>query len=69
MLLRFRKERGLTHEVLAELSGLHPTTISLLERAKRQPSLATIFLLAEGLSVEPDRLVRESAKLRPKLRR
>lgn len=69
VLLRFRKERGLTHEVLAERSGLHPTTISLLERSKRQPSLATIFLLADGLAVEPERLVRETAKLHPKLRR
>ena len=68
VLLRFRKERGFTHEALAERAGLHPTTLSLLERSKRQPSLATIFLLAAGLGVEPDKLVRETAKLRPKLR-
>ncbi len=67
VLLRFRQERGLTHEVLAERSGLHPTTISLLERGKRQPSLGTIFMLAAGLAVEPERLVREVRKLRPKL--
>jgi len=37
-------------------------------RGKRQPSLGTIFLLAAGLAVEPERLVREVKKLRPKLR-
>lgn len=68
VLLRFRQEKGLTHEVLAERAGLHPTTISLLERGKRQPSLGTIFMLAAGLEVEPERLVREVRKLRPKLR-
>lgn len=67
VLLRIRKEKGLTHEALAERSGLHPTTLSLLERSKRQPSITTIFLLAEGLNVEPEVLVREVKKLRPKI--
>jgi transcriptional regulator with XRE-family HTH domain len=69
VLFRFRQERGLTHESLAERAGLHPTTISLLERSKRQPSLGTIFLLAEGLAIEPEKLVREVRKLRPGLPR
>jgi transcriptional regulator with XRE-family HTH domain len=69
VLLRIRKEKGLTHEKLAELAGLHPTTLSLLERNKRQPSITTIFLLAAGLGVEPEDLVREVRKLGPKLRK
>lgn len=69
VLLRFRQQKGLTHEALAERSGLHPTTLSLLERSKRQPSLTTIFLLADGLGIEPDKLIREVKKLRPKLRK
>jgi transcriptional regulator with XRE-family HTH domain len=67
VLLRLRQEQGLTHEVLAERSNLHPTTISLLERGKRQPSLGTIFMLAGGLGVEPERLIRDVRKLRPKI--
>lgn len=67
VLLRFRREKDLTHEVLAERSGLHPTTVSLLERAKRQPSLSTIFMLAHALETDPERMVREVQKLRPKL--
>jgi transcriptional regulator with XRE-family HTH domain len=69
VLLRIRKEKGLTHEKLAELAGLHPTTLSLLERNKRQPSITTIFLLASGLGVEPEDLVSEVRKLHPKLRK
>jgi len=56
VLRRIRKEKGLTHEKLAELARLHPTTLSLLERNKRQPSITTIFLLAGGLGMEPDEL-------------
>lgn len=37
-----------------------------MERGKRQPSLGTIFLLAAGLDIEPERLVREVRRLRPK---
>lgn len=69
VLARLRKEKRLTHEVLAERAGLHPTTLSLLERAKRQPSLTTILFLADGLGIEPEQLIREVRKLRPKLRR
>jgi transcriptional regulator with XRE-family HTH domain len=69
VLLRYRRENGLTHEQLAERASLHPTTISLLERSRRQPSITTIFLLAEGLGIEPDELIREVKKLRPKLRK
>jgi transcriptional regulator with XRE-family HTH domain len=67
-LLRIRKEKGLTHERLAELATLHPTTISLLERDKRQPSITTVFLLAEALGIEPDDFVREVKKTRGKSR-
>ena len=67
VLLRFRKQKNLTHEALAERAGLHPTTVSLLERAKRRPGVETIFMLAHGLGIEPDALVREMKKLRPKL--
>jgi transcriptional regulator with XRE-family HTH domain len=67
VLLRVRKDKGLTHEALAERAGLHPTTVSLLERAKRQPSIETVFMLAHGLGIEAEILVREMRKLRPKL--
>jgi len=59
----------LTHEELAERAGLHPTTLSLLEHSKRQPSLTTLFLLAGGLGIDPAKFVHDVTKLRPKVRK
>ena len=69
VLLRIRKEKGLTHEKLAELAGLHATTLSLLEHGKRQPNIGTVFSLAAGLGLEPEEFVSQINKVRRKLRR
>jgi transcriptional regulator with XRE-family HTH domain len=47
-----RTRLGLSQEALADLSGLHRTEISLLERRKRSPRLDTIVGLARGLQLE-----------------
>ncbi len=52
-----RATRGLSQEALAEAAGLHPTTISLLERGVRQPSLETILRLGRALGVPATDLV------------
>lgn len=62
-LATFRLERGLSQEELAHNAGLHRTFISLVERGKRQPTLATIFDLAEALGVRPSTLVRKAETL------
>ena len=56
-LRQLRKEAGLSQEVLAGRTGLHPTEISRLERAVREPRLGTIVRLARGLKVGVDELV------------
>ncbi len=48
---RIRKERGWTQETLAERSGLTQQYISDLERGKRNPTIVTIFELAQALKV------------------
>ena len=48
---RIRKEKGLTQERLSELSGLSQQYISDLERGKRNPTIVTIYELAQALSV------------------
>jgi transcriptional regulator with XRE-family HTH domain len=46
-----RKERGLSLRALAELSGLSPNTISLIERGVTSPSVSTLHRLATALAV------------------
>lgn len=50
-LLAARERRGVSQEALGLDIGLHRTEISLLERAGRDPRLATIVKLARGLDV------------------
>jgi transcriptional regulator with XRE-family HTH domain len=56
-LLRLRKAARLTQEQLSEKAGLHPTEISRLERAVRDPRLSTIVSVARGLGVSAEQLV------------
>lgn len=52
-----RAEVGLTQEQLAEAAGLHPTFVANVERGYRVPTVPTMLKLAQGLGVEPSRLV------------
>jgi DNA-binding XRE family transcriptional regulator len=56
-LRRLRHAAGLSQEQLADRTGLHPTEISRLERAAREPRLGTIVRLASGLGVRIEKLV------------
>jgi transcriptional regulator with XRE-family HTH domain len=56
-LRRLRLAAGLSQEQLADRTGLHPTEISRLERAAREPRLGTIIRLASGLGVRIEKLV------------
>ena len=52
-----RKERGLSQEALAERAGLHRNSISLIERGESQPTVDTLFRLADGLGISAVELV------------
>lgn len=65
-LRKARAEAGISQELLGERCDLHRTEISLLERAGREPRLATmvklagaldttVAALAEGISWQPAR--------------
>ena len=53
-----RKERGLSQESLALTCGLDRTFISLLERGLRQPTLSSIFALADALGTTPSMMLK-----------
>jgi transcriptional regulator with XRE-family HTH domain len=46
-----------SQQQLAEKTGVHPSEVSRLERAARDPRLSTIVKVARGLGVSPERLV------------
>lgn len=60
---KHRLSQNLSQEKLAELCSLDRTYISLLERGMRTPTLKTIFLVSESLSLRPNHLVQEVEKL------
>ena len=52
-LRKARTDFGISQEELGERCDLHRTEISLLERAGREPRLATIVKLADALETTP----------------
>ena len=58
VLRKKRNEANISQEKLALNSGLDRTYISLLERGLRQPTLSTLFTLAESLGQKPSELIR-----------
>lgn len=54
-----RKAHNLTQEGLALEAGVDRNFVSLLERGRNQPSLATIFKLCHVLQIKPSTLVKD----------
>ncbi len=59
VLKELRKESKVTQEGLAELTGLDPTYISLIERGLRNPTINTFMKIAEGLNIDPSILMKK----------
>ena len=49
---RLRQERGLTQEQVEELSGFSQQYLSGLERGRRNPTIITLYELAQALGVD-----------------
>ncbi|MFC3127222.1 helix-turn-helix domain-containing protein [Pseudoroseomonas globiformis] len=54
---RIRREKGLTQEQVEELSGLSQQYLSGLERGLRNPTVVTLFEIAQALQVTPVDLI------------
>lgn len=57
-----RKEEGISHERVAELAGLHRSTISLIEARKREPTLLTLLRISRVLETDLGQLISQSAQ-------
>lgn len=51
-LKKYRIQKGLSQEALAEISGLHRTYISAIEREKRSIALENVQKIANALDIE-----------------
>jgi transcriptional regulator with XRE-family HTH domain len=49
---KYRKERKVSQEKLAELAGVHRTYIGMIERAEKNITLRNIEKIAKALGVE-----------------
>lgn len=54
---RLRREKGLTQEEVAERSGFSQQYLSSLERGRRNPTVITLYELAQALGVNHVALV------------
>jgi len=55
----YRKEKNISQEKFAEMTGLHRTYISDVERFKRSISLANVQKIADALQIETYKLFKE----------
>lgn len=54
---RYRTEKGMKQDKLAELTNLSPNYIGMLERADKLPSLTALINIANALGVTADMLL------------
>lgn len=59
---RLRRERGLTQEEVAAQSGFSQQYISGLERGRRNPTVITLYELAQALQVSHVDLIEPDGK-------
>lgn len=52
-----REEQGISQEQLSELSGLSTVYISLIENARKKPSLSSLLKVCNALNVTMDELL------------
>lgn len=59
VILRLRKERKLSQELLSGLAGMARSHLAMIEKGTKQPNFETIWRLANALNILPHRLVEE----------
>ena len=57
--IKLRKEQSLSHETIAQKTGLNRSAISLIESKKRTPTILTCLKIAKALDVSLASLIRK----------
>lgn len=60
LLAKERRNQGINYEDMAGLCGLHATSLSLIERRKRQPTFVNLCRIAGALGVRLSELVQRA---------
>ena len=58
----FRKQKGLSQEVLSGLSVIGRTHLSAIERGERKPTLETLYRISCALDIKMSEIVHEIEK-------
>ena len=62
VIARFRKEKGISQEVLSGLADIGRTHLSAIERGSRKPTLETFYRICCALDVKMETVIREIEK-------
>ena len=57
VIVKFRKNKGITQEVLSGLSDIGRTHLSAIERGGRKPTLETLYRISLALDVKMSNIV------------
>lgn len=57
VIAKFRKDKGVTQEVLSGLSDIGRTHLSAIERGERKPTLETLYRISLALNVKMSSIV------------
>lgn len=58
---KYRTEKGISMETLADLLGVEYSVIARLETKKSNPSISIVYAIAKKLEIKPSLLLEEKA--------
>lgn len=59
VIAEFRKEKGISQEVLSGLADIGRTHLSAIERGERKPTLETLYRIACALDIKMSEIVKQ----------
>lgn len=59
VIMGFRKNKGISQEVLSGLADIGRTHLSAIERGERKPTLETLYRISTALDVKMSDIVKE----------